>query len=385
MVMPLSNPMPKTALLDAVLPNAHSEIWKHFSFAPFRNKSFVSVSPEYSTHLHSSSSQAMQEEFVLTASMDKKDWLSRWSKTNLSDLFFEKWNFEELPQLFRLRFAEGSSAELDVNIQPAAFVVSEQENFVCHSHIDIRVLRGANIKLHMNILSQNSAFMNTVITAHVDEGASLQLLYFSPALPLDKQFVFHRINVQREASFKCYASDHNSLMKRYEWLVRLQGERANASIKGLGLLADQEKLHHVARVIHEARLTTSEQVCKSIASHQSEYEFNSLVHVEQKGAHSQSSQLNRNLILNDAVRIYSRPQLMIDIDDVQCHHGVATGQPDENELYYLRSRGIDSKGAKELLCYGFARDVASDLHSYAFDGACYQNLLQQKIKHILND
>jgi len=98
-------------------------------------------------------------------------------------------------------------------------------------------------------------------------------------------------------------------------------------------------------------------VYKNILGGAAQAEFNSLVHVFRGANKSDSQQLDRNLLLSDKARAYSRPQLKIDADDVKANHGAATGQLEQNELFYLRSRGLDKDYARFILTYGFAREI----------------------------
>lgn len=65
--------------------------------------------------------------------------------------------------------------------------------------------------------------------------------------------------------------------------------------------------------------------------------------------------------MSDSARAFTRPQLKIDNDDVKCSHGASTGQMVGDELFYLRSRGIDKKLASYILTYSFADQILSTL------------------------
>ncbi|HYE65398.1 MAG TPA: SufD family Fe-S cluster assembly protein, partial [Pyrinomonadaceae bacterium] len=68
-------------------------------------------------------------------------------------------------------------------------------------------------------------------------------------------------------------------------------------------------------------------------------------------------QTNKNLLLSNEARVDTKPQLEIFADDVKCAHGAAVGQLDEEELFYLMSRGMHPDLARNLLTYGFAEEV----------------------------
>ena len=65
----------------------------------------------------------------------------------------------------------------------------------------------------------------------------------------------------------------------------------------------------------------------------------------------------RILLLSNEARVDTKPQLEIFADDVKCAHGATVGQLEEEELFYLASRGLDPDLARNLLTYGFAEEV----------------------------
>ncbi len=114
-------------------------------------------------------------------------------------------------------------------------------------------------------------------------------------------------------------------------------------------------MHH--RVPH----CISRQYYKNILADESRSEFVSLVHVAEGASKSDSQQLNRNLLLSDSAEAYSRPQLRIDTDDVIATHGSASGQLEDQELFYLQSRGLSKESAKLVLIDGFAAEMTSEI------------------------
>ena len=68
-------------------------------------------------------------------------------------------------------------------------------------------------------------------------------------------------------------------------------------------------------------------------------------------------QTNKNLLLSASAQAYTRPRLEIFADDVKCAHGATVGQLDDEALYYLRTRGIPQKAARDLLIYAFTVDI----------------------------
>jgi Fe-S cluster assembly protein SufD len=85
--------------------------------------------------------------------------------------------------------------------------------------------------------------------------------------------------------------------------------------------------------------------------------FNGQVFVDPIAQKTDGKQTNNNLLLSDRARIDTKPQLEIFADDVKCTHGATVGRIDEMALFYMKSRGIGTELARELLTYAFAADV----------------------------
>jgi Fe-S cluster assembly protein SufD len=81
------------------------------------------------------------------------------------------------------------------------------------------------------------------------------------------------------------------------------------------------------------------------------------VFVRHGAQQTDAQQTNKNLLLSNEAQVDTKPQLEIYADDVKCAHGAAVGQLDEDEMFYLESRGINPLLAKNMLTYGFAEEV----------------------------
>jgi len=70
---------------------------------------------------------------------------------------------------------------------------------------------------------------------------------------------------------------------------------------------------------------------------------------------------NRNLLLSDGATVHTKPHLEIDADDVACSHGATIGALDDDQLFYLRSRGVPMDLARAMLTYAFIRQTLESL------------------------
>jgi len=128
---------------------------------------------------------------------------------------------------------------------------------------------------------------------------------------------------------------------------------------------------------HNAPLTTSNLFIKGVFKDRSKFLYKGLIRIEKKGQTSHAYQKNQNLVLSKDAFIESKPYLEILANDVFCTHGSTTGKINEDELYYLQTRGVAKEQAKDLIVTGFINDIIDRLGN---------NTLALEIrKNILND
>ena len=139
--------------------------------------------------------------------------------------------------------------------------------------------------------------------------------------------------------------------------ISLLDQNARANLYGLYDLKNEMQSDHYVEIVHQYEKTYSHQLFKGILKDQSHGVFTGKVSITKDAKHSVSTQLNKNIILGEKAHMTSRPQLMIDTDDVKCTHGATTGQMDAEQLFYLKTRGIDDNQAKKMLYHAFAREI----------------------------
>ena len=130
---------------------------------------------------------------------------------------------------------------------------------------------------------------------------------------------------------------------------------------GLYLVGTGQHTDTHSVIDHKQPHCTSHQLYKGILDGKSRAVFNGKVFVRHGAQKTDAMQTNKNLLLSNEARVDTKPQLEIFADDVKCAHGAAIGQLDEDELFYLSSRGIHSDLARNLLTYGFAEEVIAKI------------------------
>ena len=146
-------------------------------------------------------------------------------------------------------------------------------------------------------------------------------------------------------------------LSRLDQLAIIGGKDASCALHGLAMLRGQQvsDTHSIMR--HTRAHATSDQLHKCVIDADAHAIFNGAIHIEQGAQVINAFQLNRNLLLSSRAKIDTKPQLEIYADDVKCSHGATIGQLEDEQLFYLQSRGLQRPHAIALLTFAFAAEV----------------------------
>ncbi len=139
--------------------------------------------------------------------------------------------------------------------------------------------------------------------------------------------------------------------------VHLQGDGAQASINGIYALDSDQNVSIKTFQYHRAQHTTSDVVMKGMLKDQSQAHFQGLIFIDKQAKKTQASQENKNILLSKQAKVISVPSIEVLQHDVQCCHGSAIGKFDQEQLWYLQSRGLSQLKAYELLIQSFFQEV----------------------------
>lgn len=172
---------------------------------------------------------------------------------------------------------------------------------------------------------------------------------------------FHLATAQAVVASKGNFSSHyvglGGALVRNEVRVLFTGEHAEATVNGLYLLDDSQHADNHTVIDHAKPHCASHELYKGILDGKSRGVFNGKIFVRQDAQKTDAKQTNQTLLLSEEATINTKPQLEIFADDVKCTHGATVGQLDEEQLFYLRARGIGEEQARALLTFAFANDI----------------------------
>ena len=146
---------------------------------------------------------------------------------------------------------------------------------------------------------------------------------------------------------------------RFEIRVKqLEGE-AKTNIKGMQITKNNEQIATYTKIEFNGPNGFLDQINKSLANDKSHAIFEGSIIVPKIAQKTDASQLSRNLLLSNHAQIDTKPQLEIIADDVKCKHGATISQLNEEELFYMRSRGLTLTEASKLQLSSYFQEIIS--------------------------
>jgi Fe-S cluster assembly protein SufD len=184
-------------------------------------------------------------------------------------------------------------------------------------------------------------------------------------------------SVDHDAAAMSLNLNLGSRYSRFESLSRLIGEGGRSDLLAVAVAKHQQEFDARTLQDHVSPHTASDLLYKNALDDRARSIFGGLIRVEPHAHFTDAYQKVRNLLLSDDSEANSMPGLEILADNVRCTHGATSGQIEEDQLFYLRTRGIPTKTAQRLLVTGFLDEVIQRLDHPAI-AEHLQSLIEEK-------
>ena len=202
-----------------------------------------------------------------------------------------------------------------------------------------------------------SHFTNAIAEIVVKDGARFEHYH----LQNENRSAFHvattAAELCRASSYAVTSINFGARLARHDVSVVMDHEGAECWVDGLYVAGANQHTDTHSVIDHKQPHCNSHQLYKGILDGNARAVFNGKIFVREGAQKTDAMQTNKNLLLSPQARIDTKPQLEIYADDVKCAHGAAVGQIDDEELFYLQTRGMNPELARSLLTYGFAEEV----------------------------
>ncbi|MBD2692924.1 Fe-S cluster assembly protein SufD [Anabaena catenula] len=241
----------------------------------------------------------------------------------------------------------GESATIS---QPRVLVVAE-------SNSQVSLIEEYTNRRDAENAEEEVYFTNGVTEIWVNENAQVS----HNRIVREGEAAFHvgktAVTQARYSRYNCNAVTVGGKISRHNLEILQTGEQTETTLNGLTVIADNQlaDTHSALSLNHPHGV--SKQLHKCIIGDRAHGVFNGKVFVPKPAQLTDAAQLNRNLLLSSKSRIDTKPQLEITADNVKCAHGATVSQLEDDQIFYLQSRGIDENNARKLLVNAFATEI----------------------------
>ncbi|EKT57388.1 Fe-S cluster assembly protein SufD [Providencia sneebia] len=244
-------------------------------------------------------------------------------------------------------------------------------------HITLGKNSQAQVIEHFVSLNDKAHFTGSRLTVEVGDNAQFKHFKLNSENEQVQHFAHNDIKIGRDSQVLSSSFLLGAKLTRHHTSTQLNGENANLSLNSLLLPKNTEIADTRTYLEHNAEYCESRQLHKVIAMDSSKAVFNGMIKVSPNALKTDGQMSNNTLLLGDKAEVDTKPQLEIYADDVKCGHGATVGRIDEEQLFYLRSRGIDGKEAKHMIIIAFAAELTESIASEELKQAVMTSIRQR--------
>ncbi|HYD99311.1 MAG TPA: Fe-S cluster assembly protein SufD [Alphaproteobacteria bacterium] len=210
-------------------------------------------------------------------------------------------------------------------------------------------------------LHAGTAVANVVVDARVEAGATLHHYKIQAEAAGTIHLATTLVHLEEGAVYDNFALSHGARLARNEIAATIAAPEVECRLNGAYIIGGTQHCDTTTFIDHAAPRTASREVYKGVLDDTARGVFQGKIRVRQAAQKTDGYQLNRALLLSQGAEIDSKPELEIFADDVKCSHGATAGELSEDQLFYLRARGIDRDTARGLLIGAFVAEALEEV------------------------
>jgi Fe-S cluster assembly protein SufD len=274
---------------------------------------------------------------------------------------FERNGFTALNAAFAQPIVYRIPKETSVS-EPIEFNFAANANTVIFPHVIVIAEVGSKATLVETYNSTAKGFTNAAIQIVVADNASLTHFRVQKDSPDAFNVGTTEVRLGRGSYYNSTSINLGAAISRHDIDLKFTAEGGEAHVDGLYMLNGSQHADTHSVIDHTVPNCTSGQNYKGVLNDRSRAVFNGIVFVREDAHGTDAQQSNKNLLLSNDARVDTKPQLEIFNDDVKCSHGATVGQLEDEELFYLLTRGLPETLARNLLTYGFAEEIINKIN-----------------------
>lgn len=245
--------------------------------------------------------------------------------------------------------------------QPIEFKFATDAGKVSFPHVLVIAEPGSKATIVETYESGEESFTNAAVQIVVEHDANLTHYRVQKESAETFHYGVTEVTLGRGSVYNSTAINIGGALSRHDIEVKFTDEGGEAWVDGLYMLNGSQHADTHSVIDHAVPHCTSHQTYKGVLNDKSRAVFNGKVFVRPNAHGTDAQQQNKNLLLSNDARVDTKPQLEIFNDDVKCSHGATVGQLEEEELFYLLTRGLPETLARNLLTYGFAEEIINKI------------------------
>jgi Fe-S cluster assembly protein SufD len=280
---------------------------------------------------------------------------------DFDDDIFSSFNTALLTDGAFIHIPEGTKVEVPVHL---LFVQTDaDEPYFTTSRCLVLADRNTELTLIEDHIGQddNKYFSLPVVELNLERGAFVKHTKIQRESNQAIHIARTAVHIKQHANYESYTITIGAKLSRNEPRIVQLEEDTEFTVDGLVLIDGNQVSDTHSVMDHRFGQTTSHQLHKCVINGRAHSVFNGKIFVRQDAQKIDSFQENRNLLLSRKGLVNTKPQLEIFADDVKCTHGATIGQLEEDEVFYLKSRGLSDQQARELLTYAFALETIENI------------------------
>ena len=230
-------------------------------------------------------------------------------------------------------------------------------------HLSVRVGEHAEARVLVVYRSVDDTELLAVpeVDLELADGAILRYLSVQAMDEAATCVIHQRARLGRDSTSRIGEVGLGGRLGRLDLGVDLVGDGSSSEVVGVYFGEGSQTLDYRVVINHFGRNTSSDVFLKGAVEDSAESVFTGLLRIEKEARRTQTFETNRNLVLSENAKAHSVPNLEILCDDVVCGHASSVGPLEEDQLYYLQSRGLSKLRAERLLIKGFFQEVIDRL------------------------
>lgn len=238
-------------------------------------------------------------------------------------------------------------------------LVTGDRQISTHLAHSVTLAAGACLTLIDIQAGEGSYLANPSLSVSVAEGAHLTHLRVQQDSLEAANLAFVEARIAERGIYDSFTLTLGGKLSRHEVVAHLGGKHATVHVNAAQILAGIQHADLTSVITHAAPDCTSRQTVKNVLLDAAHGVFQGKIFVDRIAQKTDGYQMNQALLLSEKAQIDSKPELEIYADDVKCSHGATVGALDDEQLFYLRARGIPQAEARAILVRAFLLDALS--------------------------